>query len=543
MFDTGLAGVLEVSFYMYVALYRKWRPKMFDDVVSQMHITSTLKNEIKNKKIAHAYLFTGSRGTGKTTCAKIFSKAINCLNNENGEPCCKCSVCKGLDNGSILDVIEIDGASNNSVSDVRTLRDEANFVPNSCRYRVYIIDEAHMLSVSAFNALLKIMEEPPKYVVFILATTEIHKIPVTILSRCQRFDFQRIDDKDIQNRLMHISTTENFKLSQDAAYKIAKLSDGSMRDAISVLDQCASITDNVTLETINGILGLIDKTHILKLHNCILTQNAAEAIKIIDLLYQNSVDIQYLCSELIRFYREIMLSLVLDSNSYQSLSSDEFSDITKQTVSSDFSVSNTLKFLDLLQNCSEILKNSSNKRLQFEICILKFCLRCSDDVFATLVKDDDVSNKFSDSRKSSKHSKTINSESVLTSDIDNINTDETEKHDDSESKSSKNIVPLGSWQNILNDIRDKDTNGMLFGFLVGSQAFVSGDKLYIDSKNSIVIEKILEKKAFINDIIKSKTGKDYRIFLKKTTTVKNTKNKLENFLISAEKAGITIDEE
>lgn len=528
---------------MYVALYRKWRPRMFDDVVSQTHITSTLKNEIKNGKIAHAYLFMGSRGTGKTTCAKIFSKAINCLNNENGEPCCECSVCKGLDGGSILDVIEIDGASNNSVSDVRMLRDEANFVPNSCRYRVYIIDEAHMLSVNAFNALLKIMEEPPKYVVFILATTEIHKVPVTILSRCQRFDFKRIDDEDIKKRLMYIAAAENFELSQEAAYRIARLSDGSMRDAISVLDQCTSITNDVALETVNGILGLIDKTHILKLHDCILTQNALEAVKIIDLLYQNSVDIQYFCSELIRFYREIMLSLVLDSSSYQSLSSYEYSNIAEQVISNDLNVSYVLKFLDALQNCSESLRNSSNRRLQFEICILKLCFRYSEHAFSSFVKNDNVNDRFSNSKKINKCSENVDSESVLSSGIDNINTGKIKKHSESELNSPKNIVPLDSWQDILNDIRDKDTNGMLFGFLVGSQAFTVEDKLYINSKNSIVTEKILEKKTFISDIIKTRTGKDYRIFLKKAATVKNAKSELEKFLISAENAGITIDEE
>lgn len=525
---------------MYVALYRKWRPKMFDDVVSQMHITSTLKNEIKNGKIAHAYLFTGSRGTGKTTCAKIFSKAINCLDAKDGEPCCECSVCKGLDNGSILDVIEMDGASNNSVNDVRILRDEAGFVPSSCRYRVYIIDEAHMLSVSAFNALLKIMEEPPKYVVFILATTEIHKIPITILSRCQRFDFKRVSDEDIQNRLMHISSEEDFELSEEAAYKISKLSDGSMRDAISVLDQCASITNNITLKTVNSILGLVDRTYILELHESILNGNAPEAIKIVALLYQNSVDIQCLCSELIRFYHELMLALVLGSNSYKSLSSDEFSDIFKQNVSENLNASEIMKFLDLLQNCSEKLKNSSNKRLQFEVCILKLCSHYSNCVFPASTEGTIVSNKNSDDINNTRDYKSPDSKAMLS---DNVKLKSNEKCHNTELESSKYIVSLSNWQDILDDIRDKDKNGMLFGFLVGSQAFVLQDKLYINSKNSIVAEKILEKKAFIRDIIKSRTGKDYRIFLKKTTTVKHDENKLKKFLISAEKAGITIDEE
>lgn len=512
---------------------------MFDDVVSQMHITSTLKNEIKNEKIAHAYLFTGSRGTGKTTCAKIFSKAINCLNAKDGEPCCECSVCQGLDDSSILDVIEMDGASNNSVNDVRILRDEANFVPSSCRYRVYIIDEAHMLSVSAFNALLKIMEEPPKYVVFILATTEIHKIPITIRSRCQRFDFKRVSCEDIQNRLIHISSNENFELSDEAACKISQLSDGSMRDAISVLDQCASITNTVTLETVNSILGLIDKAYILELHRYILDGDVAEIIKIVDLLYRKSVDIQYLCSELTRFYREVMLSLVLDLNSYQSLSSYDFLDVSERRISKNLNISKIIKILDILQNCSENIKNSSNKRLLFEVCILKIGSIISNDE-SSKSAENILSDKKSLSDNSVSNSVNNNSKLLFSSDTKAKNNKEI---GNKEFKQNNNIVPLDNWQDILDDIRDKDKNGMLFGFLVGSQAFVVEDKLYINSKNSIVAEKVLEKKAFINDVIRSRTGKDYRIFVKKTSTVRHNGNKLKDFLQSAAKAGIPIDEE
>ena len=227
--------------FIYLALYRKYRPKTFEDVVSQPHITTTLKNEIMTGKTAHAYLFTGSRGTGKTTCAKILSMAVNCEN-----PCMECETCRNIDQGATLDVVEIDAASNNGVDDVRQLREEAVYSPSQCKYRVYIIDEAHMLSAGAFNALLKIMEEPPPHVKFILATTEVHKVPVTILSRCQRFDFRRIRTEDIEARLLWIAGKEPFTLSPDAAALIAKLADGGMRDALALLDQCASFSSDIT---------------------------------------------------------------------------------------------------------------------------------------------------------------------------------------------------------------------------------------------------------------------------------------------------------
>ena len=231
---------------MYQTLYRKWRPMSFDDVVSQPHITTTLKNQIKTGKTAHAYLFTGSRGTGKTTCARIFAKAVNCENLHDGEPCLDCRICKAADNGTLADIIEIDAASNSKVDDIRELREGVVYTPEMCKYKVYIIDEVHMLSAGAFNALLKTMEEPPEHVKFILATTEIHKVPATIVSRCQHFDFHRIRTEDIVDRLSFIASQEGFTLEKDAAEMIARLSDGGMRDALSLLDQCVAFDDHIT---------------------------------------------------------------------------------------------------------------------------------------------------------------------------------------------------------------------------------------------------------------------------------------------------------
>ena len=241
---------------MYKALYRKYRPMTFDDVVSQPHITTTLRNQLINGKTAHAYLFTGSRGTGKTTCARILAKALNCLHPVDGNPCLECEICRDADDNALADIIEIDAASNNGVDDVRDLRDGAVYTAERCRYKVYIIDEVHMLSKEAFNALLKIMEEPPPHVKFILATTEIHKVLPTILSRCQRYDFRRILPSDITERLMYVAEKENIKLDRDAAELIAKTADGGMRDALSLLDQCIAFSEDVTLDIVSGAAGI-----------------------------------------------------------------------------------------------------------------------------------------------------------------------------------------------------------------------------------------------------------------------------------------------
>ena len=240
----------------YQALYRKYRPKTFSDVVGQEHITNTLKNELSKGKAVHAYLFTGTRGTGKTSCAKILAKAVNCLSPENGDPCLKCESCLSVENGENTDIVEIDAASNNSVDSIRELRDRVAFAPSSSKYRVYIIDEVHMLTISAFNALLKTLEEPPEHVIFILATTEVHKLPATILSRCQRFDFKRIEPDKICGRIKYVASNEGLNITDGAAALIAAAADGGMRDALSVLDLCASAGNDITEETVEKVCGM-----------------------------------------------------------------------------------------------------------------------------------------------------------------------------------------------------------------------------------------------------------------------------------------------
>ena len=293
---------------MYRALYRKWRPQRFEDVVGQRAIVTALKNQITANRVGHAYLFTGVRGTGKTTCAKIFAKAVNCLHPVNGDPCGECEICKGIDNGSILDVVEMDAASNNGVDDIRDLRDETAYTPSACKYKVYIIDEVHMLSTAAFNALLKTLEEPPAHVIFILATTEIQKVPATILSRCQRYDFTRIGPGDIARRVEYIAGEEKLELSPDGAELIARLADGALRDALSILDTCAGVTAKIDADVVRRMAGVTDRSYLFRISDALEAQDGATALAQLAQLRQQSVDVKRLTEELIAHYRALMLA-------------------------------------------------------------------------------------------------------------------------------------------------------------------------------------------------------------------------------------------
>ena len=293
---------------MYRALYRKWRPQRFEDVVAQRGIVTALRNQIATGRVGHAYLFTGVRGTGKTTCAKIFAKAVNCLHPVNGDPCGECEICKGIDNGSILDVVEMDAASNNGVDDIRDLRDETAYTPSACKYKVYIIDEVHMLSTAAFNALLKTLEEPPAHVIFILATTEIQKVPATILSRCQRYDFTRIGPEDIARRVEYIAGEEKLELSPDGAELIARLADGALRDALSILDTCAGVTAKIDADVVRRMAGVTDRSYLFRISDALEAQDGATALAQLAQLRQQSVDVKRLTEELIAHYRALMLA-------------------------------------------------------------------------------------------------------------------------------------------------------------------------------------------------------------------------------------------
>ena len=293
---------------MYQALYRKYRPQTFDEVVGQGSITKILKAQLQTGRLSHAYLFTGSRGTGKTSCAKILAKAVNCLNPHDGNPCNVCAACRSIDAGSCMDVLEIDAASNNGVDHVRELRDDAIYTPSQVRRRVYIIDEVHMLSLSAFNALLKIIEEPPEHLIFILATTELHKVPATILSRCQRFSFRRISPEDVALRLQHIATQEHISLEPQAAMVLARMADGALRDGVSLLDQCASAaTGPVTAEVVYQCLGLAGEQKAAEMMEAIAEKNARKALTLFDRLYADGKDIGALLDELCALARDLLV--------------------------------------------------------------------------------------------------------------------------------------------------------------------------------------------------------------------------------------------
>lgn len=357
---------------MYTALYRKWRPLTFDDVVSQPSVTTTLKNQITGNKTAHAYLFTGSRGTGKTTCARIFAKAINCENSKDGNPCLECSFCEDAATGNAIDIIEIDAASNNSVEDIRDLRASANITPEKCKYKVYIIDEVHMLSASAFNALLKVMEEPPAHVKFILATTEIHKVPATIISRCQRFDFRRILISDIVNRLTFIAKKENINLTTDAAELIARIADGGMRDALSLLDQCIAYSTDVDASTVSFAAGIAGREYLFDVLEFIFNKQPAKCIDILNELYSMSKDLQTFCKELLEQMRNLMLIKSIPENiDILSCLNSERERLLQ--IANKVSLSDIIDKMEILQQTNERLTKAVSKRVEVEMCLVKLC--------------------------------------------------------------------------------------------------------------------------------------------------------------------------
>lgn len=345
---------------------------MFADVVGQPQVTVTLKNELMAGRIAHAYLFTGSRGTGKTTCAKILANAVNCLNPVDGDPCGECEICRGVENGSVMDIVEIDAASNNGVDNIRSLREEANFTPAAAKYRVYIIDEVHMLSTGAFNALLKTLEEPPAHVIFILATTEVHKLPPTILSRCQRFDFRRIPPQDIADRLTYVTQQENAEIDMQAALLIARLSDGALRDALSLLDQCLGRSKTVTIEVVNETAGLVGRDHLFDLTAAIQQNDSALALELIDRLHNSSKDMARLCEELSAHLRNLMLIKTMkDAHGMIVVSDAEYEKLTKQALSIPLPA--ILHGLDTMQNALEKMYRGGDRRIEFEMAMIRLC--------------------------------------------------------------------------------------------------------------------------------------------------------------------------
>lgn len=357
---------------LYRALYRKWRPATFEDVIGQAAITDALKNQISHDKIGHAYMFTGTRGTGKTTCAKIFAKAVNCETPINGEPCCKCPTCLGIDDGSVMDVVEMDAASNNGVDDIRDLRDETAYTPSQGKYKVYIVDEVHMLSNSAFNALLKILEEPPSHVIFILATTEIHKVPATILSRCQRYDFARIPPDAIAKRLLYVASQENIQLDDAAAGLIARLADGAMRDALSILDTCAGVSSAVDEALVRRMAGVTDKSYLFDIQTAVSEKDVPKALALIAELREKSVDIKRMCDELVLHYRNLLLAGV--ANGSQLLTGVSAQDEQRYIEASKVvNQADALRAVKTFCEALDKMGKGTDARIELELAVFKLC--------------------------------------------------------------------------------------------------------------------------------------------------------------------------
>jgi len=363
----------------YQALYRKWRPAVFEDVVGQNHVTDTIKYQLKTGRLSHAYLFTGTRGTGKTTCAKILARAVNCENPKDGNPCNECKACRGILNGEIMDVLEIDAASNNGVDNIRDIRNEAVFTPVAVKQRVYIIDEVHMLSTGAFNALLKTLEEPPEHVLFILATTEAHKVPATILSRCQRFDFRRITAASICRRLLDVARGENIKIDEDAAMTLSKMADGSMRDALSLLDRCYMTGQTITIDTVRETLGLLGKDEGLNLIGKIAEFDVEGALKKFEECYQNGREISSLFDELLTILRDMMFIKISGKDALVTSPSE---DLTK--AAETFSQERLISSAKIIQETIYRLSRCANKRVEAEFCIVKLCEGGGNDMDALI---------------------------------------------------------------------------------------------------------------------------------------------------------------
>ena len=516
---------------MYRVLYRKWRPQTFDDVVGQEHITSTLAHEIESGKVSHAYLFTGSRGTGKTTCAKIFAKAVNCPHTHNGNPCNECSICKGIDDGSILDVIEIDAASNNGVDNIRDLRDEANYTPVHTKYRVYIIDEVHMLSIGAFNALLKTLEEPPEHVKFVLATTEVHKLPATILSRCQRFDFHRITPENISSRLKYVADEEKIELDDDAALLIARIADGAMRDALSILDRCAGINEHVTAETVGNASGLAGKDHLFEIVKNINANNPSEVLSLIDRLHRESCDMERLCFELINHYRNLMLIKTVKDPQKLIVCTDHDLELYKKQAD-ETNLYKILNCISALEEASAILKNSSSKRTEMELTAVKMTIPgISGDNTALMSRIENLEKLIQSGKtipvstvesRPAQEDKPAPAKETVSPDVSE---EKAENSSPSQSENNNDEDTLfNQWGEVLSllDVSDKP----LTGILGTSSAYIRGDFILIKCDNPVFSQFIRQNNhsMAIRRAIFDVTGRKYRLGIYKSGENENKKN-------------------
>ena len=549
---------------MYRAFYRKYRPSTFTDVVGQEHITKTLENAVKTGKTSHAYLFTGSRGTGKTSCAKILAKAVNCIDSHDGNPCNNCEICKGIDSGAILDIIEIDAASNNGVDNIRDLREEANFTPANAKYRVYIIDEVHMLSIGAFNALLKTLEEPPAHVIFILATTEVHKLPSTILSRCQRFDFKRIPPEAIAGRLKEVAEKENLQITDDGAMLIARIADGAMRDALSLLDRCSSYEGIIDSAVVANSAGLAGREHIFELCDCILEKDAAKALEVVNKLYNDSCDMERLITELTSHFRNLMVSKAVKNFQDMIICSQGEIEIIRQQ-SAKTTLATIMSCIDVLTASASTMKQGANRRTSAELCIIRLCTPSLDaDMNAILRRLSELESAVA-SGKITVKAETPTPAPIQTETksekVEKIQEPVAEEKKESPQEEtplpepppapqeekivSKNTgtVPFGSWPEVLEKLFSRDKS--LIAMLTGSSAFIHQDK-YLLIKGSPVLELYLKTGDYSKTIkaaVAEVTGRSYTLAVYNNKQEETQKNPLSDLVSKAKSLGVKIEEE
>lgn len=562
---------------MYQVLYRKWRPQTFDDVSGQEHITTTLQKEVSTGRLNHAYLFTGSRGTGKTTCAKILSKAANCLNPQNGNPCGECEICRGIDDGSVLDVVEMDAASNRGIGDVRSIIDEVQFKPANpkCRYRVYIVDEVHMLTTEAFNALLKTLEEPPEHVIFILATTEVHKLPQTILSRCQRFDFHRIPTRAIADRLLYVAQQEDVTLFDSAAILIASVADGALRDALSLLDRCIAISTNIDDEVVRNAAGLARKTYLYDLAAAVINKSTEKSLDIIDRLYAESKDMSRLCEELLSHFRALMLiKSVRNPRDILVMSDEEFDEA--QTQADYLSLADIVYYMDVLSRSYQRMGHGTGDRTEFEMAMVKLSSAELDGTYEALTArltalekavkrgikvsaEPLVSPKRAEVQTADEQPKAVVPDEIeepkqeeepvrksapVAKPAPEVTTRQTAKSSADIDEIYRNAKPFPEWVDVVGNL--KEISRAIAAAFAGSSAYVSGNYLLIDTSNEMAFELLKQgsRRDEVRKIILETTGRVYKLGpYKRVREEKKQEDSLEVFKKSLEGTGVEIIEE
>ncbi len=519
---------------MYQALYRKYRPQTFDDVVGQMAVTQTLKTQLSSGKLSHAYLFTGSRGTGKTSSAKILAKAVNCENPQGGNPCNCCKSCKAIDAGACMDVLEIDAASNNGVDNVRDLRDDAIYTPSQVKMRVYIIDEVHMLSISAFNALLKIIEEPPEHLLFILATTELHKVPATILSRCQRFAFRRISQEDIAARLQYVAYNENIDLDDSAARVLARLADGGMRDGLSLLDQCASATTGeLTAEKVYACLGIagIQQTGALMRH--IADHDAGSALELMNRFYAEGKDMGALLDELACLTRDFMIMKTAPTEGISMLSGVA-SDADVRELAQRFSTGELVRMMNLIQNTVSGFTRSASRRMDAELCVINMCQpELDDDTQSLIARLTRLEEQIQSGCFVKEVSVPASEEHTVAPEVESVPAPIIEEVPRAEIVDES---PVGFWPDVVASVRS-ELNPALRGFFTTSEnaplrGILAGERLVLACANQFIVD-IVSKPEITGLVARkasAKLGRQVRVVVTDNTDLDEKNEQMEQLL-------------